>query len=75
MTKLDRAKKIISDNYQDAECGIFDCPNFVGDNMETIYDEDGLQVYICYQWAYFEVFRLTEAQFSDLKMFYRKLRR
>lgn len=75
MTKLDRAKKIISDNYQDAECGIFDCPNFAGDPMETIYDEDGLQVYICYQWAYFEVFGLTEAQFSDLKMFYRKLRR
>ena len=43
--------------------------------METIYDEDGLQVDICYHWAYFEVFGLSEAQFSDLKMFYRKLRR
>ena len=75
MTKLDRAKKIISDNYRDAGCGIFDCPNFVGDTMETIYDEDGLQVDICYHWAYFEVFGLTEKEFADLKKFYLKLRR
>ena len=75
MTKLDRAKKVVSEHYRDADCGIFNCPNFAGDTIETIYDEDGLQVDICYHWAYFEVFGLTEAQFSDLKKFYRKLRR
>ena len=40
MSKLDRAKKVISEHLDDAECGIFSTRNFVGDPMTTIYEDD-----------------------------------
>lgn len=43
MTKLEKAKKIIKDNIRNAECGIFDSRNLVGDPMTCIYYEEGQQ--------------------------------
>ena len=40
MSKLDRAKKVISEHLDDAACGIFSTRNFVGDPMTTIYEDD-----------------------------------
>ena len=37
MNKLDIAKKIIEQNYEDANCGIFNTSNIMGDPMTTIY--------------------------------------
>lgn len=74
MSKLAKAKKIIKANWKMADCGIFDCRNLVGDPMETIYEEDGLQIDICYGWAYFEVFGLTDSEFEQLADYYCKLR-
>ena len=37
MNKLDIAKKIIKENYKDANCGIFDSRNWTGDWMTNIY--------------------------------------
>jgi hypothetical protein len=68
--KLEIAKKVIKENYKDADCGIFDCRNLVGDSMTTIYDEDGLQIDICYWYSYFEVFGLTDKEFEELEKYY-----
>ena len=46
--KLDIAKKIIRERYSEATCGIFFCRNFVGDPMDTIYEDEDLTVDICY---------------------------
>lgn len=70
MTKLEIAKQVIKENIYDAECGIFDSRNIVGDEMETIYYKDGLQIDICYSWMYFEVFGLTQDEFDELEVFY-----
>lgn len=71
--KLEIAKSVIKENYKDADCGIFDCRNLVGDSMSTIYDEDGLQIDICYRYSYFEVFGLTDNEFAELEKYYEDL--
>lgn len=73
MSRLEKAKEIIKANYMKANCGIFDTRNLVGDRMETIYDWDGLTIDICRGWNYFEVFGLTEEEFSELEKYYKKL--
>ena len=73
MTKLEKAKKIIKKNYNNATCGIFDTRNIVGDVMCNIYDDDELQIDICYGWSYFEVFGLSEEEFNKLYNFYESL--
>ena len=70
MNKLEQAKKVVKENIHEADCGIFDSRNLVGDYMETLYDKDGLQIDICREWAYFEVFGLTKEEFENLKDFY-----
>ena len=71
MSKVEKAKEIIKNNF--VPCGIFDCRNWAGDPMFTIYDDDGLQIDICYYYEYFEVFGLTDAEFHELATYYRKL--
>ena len=66
------AKEIIKNHIEDARCGIFNTRNIVGDYMETLYCEDGLQIDICYGYAYFEVFGLGD-EFKELKDYYRSL--
>ena len=41
--------------------------------MVNIYDSDDLTIDICYNWAYFEVFDLSEEQFNELRNFYYSL--
>ena len=72
--KLERAKKIIEKYWQVARFGIYNTPNIVGDNMDTIYNDAGLTVLICYRWGYFEVFGLSTADFGHLEKYYNKLR-
>ena len=50
----------------------FDSRNFAGDYMETIYDEDGITIDICYGYRYIEIFGLTPEEterFSELSTF------
>lgn len=75
MTNLEIAKKIITENIDSADCGIFNCRNLVGDHMSTIYNENHLMIDICYNWSYFEVFGLTECEFAELEEYYEKLLR
>lgn len=73
MNSLEKAKEIIKENY--VSCGIFDSRNVVGDPMCTIYSDGKLQIDVCYNYGYFEVFGLTDAEFKELKKYYLKLRR
>lgn len=78
MDKLEKAKEIIKENYKYADCGIFNTRNIAGDSMETIYeewygDDDVLIIDICYGWAYFEVFGLSEEEFDELEEYYETL--
>lgn len=72
-TNLEIAKEIIEENIADADCGLFNSHNIVGDPMSTIYHKDGLTIDICYHWAYFEVLGLPEEEFKELEVFYEKL--
>lgn len=74
MKKLEKAKEIVKEFIEDAGCGIFNTRNIVGDRMETLYDEDGLQVDICRFYEYFEVFGLSKDEFAELAKYYNDLR-
>ena len=73
MTKLEKAKEVIKDNYKYARCGIFDTRNIVGDDMSNIYEDEELTIDICYPYEYFEVFGLSKDEFNELAMFYEDL--
>lgn len=70
MSKLEIAKKIIKENFESADCGLYDTRNIVGDPMVTLYSDDGLIIDICYRYAYFEVFGLSSDEFDELGKFY-----
>ena len=70
MTNVEKVKKVITENYLNGDCGIFDTRNIVGDTMTTIFKENGITVDICYDWAYFEVFGLSREEFEEVYEFY-----
>ena len=70
LTKLDIAKIIISERISSADCGIYNSRNIFGDPMTTVYRGNHLTIDICYPYAYFEVFGLSEKEFKELADFY-----
>ena len=70
LTKLDIAKIIISERISSADLGIFNSRNIFGDPMTTVYRGNHLTIDICYPYAYFEVFGLSEKEFEELVDFY-----
>jgi hypothetical protein len=75
MSNLEKAKEIVKKYYRDADCGIFNSRNIFGDHMITIYEDVGLTIDICYFYAYFEVFGLSNADFKKLERYYNSLGR
>lgn len=73
MNKLEKAKEIIRENLNNAECGIYDTRNIAGDMMDTLYDDGELQIDICYDYCYFEVFGLSYEEFNQLEEYYEAL--
>lgn len=73
MNKLEKAKEIIKANFECGDAGLFDERNWAGDPMTTIYDGDGLTIDICYYYGYFEVFGLSDEEFSELDEYYESL--
>jgi len=73
MNNFTKAKEIVKAYYEYADCGIFNSRNIIGDMMETIYENNGLTIDICYDWSYFEVFGLDEAEFKELERYYYSL--
>ena len=73
MNKLENVKKIIKENFNKGNCGIYNSRNIVGDPMYNIYDDGEVQIDICYYWSYFEVFGLSNEEFDELKKYYNEL--
>lgn len=73
ITKLDKAKRVVKHYYNEARCGIFNTRNLVNDPMETLYEDSDVAIDICRRWGYFEVFGLSEEEFSELEKFYNDL--
>lgn len=71
---VENVKKVIKDNYDDADCGIFFTRNLVGDLMGNIYKNGDVEIDICYHWSYFEVFGLTEDEEEVIEEYYEELR-
>ena len=72
MTNLEKAKKIIK-KFKIANCGIFDSRNFMGDRMVNVYRDDQIEVNVCYEYKYLEVFGLTDEEFVELAEYYKNL--
>jgi len=70
MTKLEKAKEIIGEHFNEANCGLFRNPSLADDDREVLYNENGLTVLICRFWHYFEVFGLSDEEFAELCDYY-----
>ena len=68
--ELEEVKKIIKEYYNKAPMGLFFSRNTANDAMTNIYNKNGIQIDICYDCAYFEVFGLNLPQQLELKNFY-----
>ena len=44
MNRLEKAKEIVKENYELARYGIFNSRNILGDEMFTVYNQDGLVI-------------------------------
>ena len=74
ISRIDKVKDIIRDNYINARHGLFFVLNWVGDPMSTLWKGDGVTIDICYNEEYFEVFGLTEEEEKELLAFYKSLK-
>ena len=72
--EFEEVKKVIREHFNKAPCGLFFCRNTANDAMTNIYDKNGIQIDICYNWAYFEVFGLDLVQQVALKKYYDSLK-
>ena len=68
-----KVKEMIKEYYKDAECGLYDTRNLVGDKMTTIFHGEYFTLDICYYWSYFEVFGTSEKEFKELEKLYDEL--
>ena len=67
-------KKIIKLFYNpEFKGGLYNLRNVVGDKMTNIYKSKNIQLDICYEYDYFEVFGLTDEEFKDLQNYYSNL--
>lgn len=73
MSHVDMVKEVIKQNIEDALFGIFDCRNTTGDTMYPLFYGEGVVVYICYKYSYFEVLGLTWGEFKQVEEYYNKL--
>ena len=70
---FEKAKEIIQTHSFYGNCGIFNSRSFIDNCMTPLYRANGLQIDICYNWAYFEVFGLKHDEWLALVEFYEEL--
>ena len=75
MTAFEKAKSIISEHFEEGSSGLFNTRNWVGDPMETIYEDEDVCVDVCRWNSYFEVFGLSESAFEELLDWYEEQRK
>ena len=64
----EKVLKSIGDDYDADKKSIqtFTTRNVIGDSMETIYNENGIQVDVCWGYEYIEVFGLSNEGLKQL---------
>ena len=78
--EMNDIKKIIKEYYNDASFGLlasfglFFNRNNVGNKMINIYNKNGIQIDICYDYGYFEILGLNSLQKTELTKFYENLK-
>lgn len=70
---INKVKEAIRRTYKTADCGIYFTSNLVGDEMNTIFNQNGVIVQICPMYSYYEVFGLTDKEEKEIEAFYDKL--
>lgn len=63
-------KGVILKYIEAAKHGIFFTRNIAGDLMTNIFRQDGIDVDICYDYEYFEIFGLTKEEQIEIERFY-----
>lgn len=73
MSRLDKLKKFLDDNYKNYQyCGkaqTFFCGNITGDPMEEVYDEDEIVVLECFNYGYIEILGLTDDEQENIRKY------
>lgn len=65
--KLQKALAFLQEFFKNEKSvQTFDCRNIAGDDMQTIYEEDGITIDFCYTYSYIEIFGLTKAEYDEL---------
>lgn len=69
---LQKVKDIISRNIGLALYGFFKSRNVVGDKMTLLLSDasTNIELYICYDWGYFELFGLSDEEMRNMSSFY-----
>jgi len=62
--RVERIIEFLSQKFKRIQT--FDTRNVVGDEMETIYEEDGVTIDYCRHWDYIEIFGLTKGEYAAL---------
>lgn len=70
--ELKKVKKIIKENQNDYDCGIFNTRNLVNDTMLTIFKGKYFTLDCCYNYSYFELFGTTDEEFEKIEKEYYK---
>lgn len=69
-TRVEKLAEFLNEQFPYIAGGIFDCRNVVGDEMNTVYNQDGIQVDFCEYWDYLEIFGLNKEEWKTLNSLY-----
>lgn len=64
MNKIEKLKRFLQKHYPNIQA--FDCRGCLGDDVEEVYNQDGISVLYCSEYNYIEIFGLTAEEFEDL---------
>lgn len=70
---IEKVKEVIKYWLVCGGCGLYFCRNMCDDPMETVYNENGIQIDICYAWNYFEIFGLEWDEKNEIERFYEEI--
>ena len=59
-----KLKVFLQENFPNGQA--FETRNIAGDEMETVYKEDGITVDYCRCYGYLEIFGLTSKEYNSL---------
>jgi len=65
MNRLDNLKKMLVEKELEGK-QVFNTRNILGDPMTNVYNEDEIQVDVCYRYDYVEIFGLTDDEWKEI---------